>query len=76
MHLRKFTQRQFRRYEEIISHLEKVANENKDLVSLTYPGLSHEGRYLPLLQIGANCKGERTRAVWIDAGIHARYIIH
>ena len=56
------------RYDAIISYVENLAKDYPEIVQLSYIGDSVEGRKIPLLKIGNTPFGEKTRAVWFDAG--------
>jgi len=62
----------YQRYETIIPWMEKLAADNPSFVSLTDMGRSHEDRKILMLKVGNSPRGDETRAVWVDGGIHAR----
>lgn len=59
-------------YDEITDYMKRIAKNHPDFVILTEEGETYEGRKLYLLKIGQSLVGDRTKAVYIDAGIHAR----
>ncbi len=49
---RSLSYREYPRYDQIIQHLKSLEERNPNLVKLTFPGSSVEGRKIPLLHIG------------------------
>merc|ERR1712223_937033 len=62
----------FPRYVEIESYLKTIQEENPDFIKLTSLTTTYEGRNVYLLEICPPTASDNTRAVFIDAGIHAR----
>jgi len=62
----------FPRYVEIESYLKTIQEENPDFIKLTSLTTTYEGRNVYLLEIYPPTASDNTRAVFIDAGIHAR----
>ncbi len=52
--------------------MDQLARENPNLVSVADVGKTHEDRRIVLMKVGTSPEKDRTKAVWIDAGIHAR----
>ena len=52
--------------------MELLAEDNPSFVTLTNLGSSHQGRKILMLKVGTSPRGDQTRAVWVDGGIHAR----
>lgn len=60
-------------FAETEAHLKALVEKHSKIASLASLGKSHEKRDILLLKVGNSPLGEnRTRAVWVDAGIHAR----
>ena len=55
-----------------MAYLEQAAADYPSFVSLSQRGKTHEGRKIMMIKIGNDPEAKETRAVWIDAGIHAR----
>ncbi|TRY63124.1 hypothetical protein TCAL_04005 [Tigriopus californicus] len=68
----KFNYNKYPRFQEIVNHLNTIEKENPGVVRNERVGATHENRSLILTTIGNSPMGQDTRAVWIDAGIHAR----
>jgi len=62
----------YQRYDTIVAWLDQLAADNPSVITLTELGRSHENRRIIMAKIGRSPRGEDTRAVWIDGGIHAR----
>merc|ERR1719392_500327 len=62
----------YQRYDTIIAWLDQLAADNPSVIKLTELGVSHENRKILMMKIGRSPRGDETRAVWIDGGIHAR----
>ena len=62
------------RYETIVSWMEQLAADNPSFVSLENLGNSHQDRKILMLKVGTSPRGDQTRAVWVDGGIHAREV--
>lgn len=62
----------FQRYAAIVAWMEELATANPGFVQLIDMGRSVEGRKILALKIGLSPLGAKTRAIWIDGGIHAR----
>jgi len=66
----------YQRYDTIIAWIDQLAADNPSVVTLTELGKSHENRRIVMAKIGRSPRGDETRAVWIDGGIHARQVVH
>lgn len=62
----------YQRYDTIISWMQATAAANPSFTSLINMGSSVEKRSLLVMKIGLSPLGTKTRAIWIDGGIHAR----
>jgi len=63
---------EFQRYETIIAWMKKLVDENPSFMSLINMGSSVEGREILAVKIGKSPLGDKTRAVWLEGGLHAR----
>jgi len=63
---------EFQRYDTIIKWMEDLAAANPDFTELVDMGRSVEGRKMYMMKVGRSPLGDKTRAVWVDGGIHAR----
>eukprot|EP00095_Tigriopus_kingsejongensis_P000349 maker-scaffold1125_size61249-snap-gene-0.11 protein:Tk00349 transcript:maker-scaffold1125_size61249-snap-gene-0.11-mRNA-1 annotation:"carboxypeptidase b" len=63
---------QYPSFQEILQHLSALENANPGVVRNQQIGVTHEKRPLILTTVGRSPQGNETRAIWIDAGIHAR----
>jgi len=62
----------YQRYDTIINWMEQLAADNPSFITLTNMGMSHENRKILMMKIGTSSRGDQTRAIWVDGGIHAR----
>jgi len=60
------------RYHEIKEYVQKIADEYPDFVDMSVKGKTKEDRDIIVLKLGNSSDGNDTRAIWFDAGIHAR----
>ena len=56
------------RYEEIEFYLQNLARDYPDFVKRSVKGQTVEGRNITVMKIGTSPSGDKTRAVWFDAG--------
>lgn len=59
----------FARYSAVLSFLDDIVDANPDIASTYNAGFTIDGRQLKVLKLKTPTAG---RAIWIDAGIHAR----
>jgi murein tripeptide amidase MpaA len=56
------------------TYIKDVAKDNDGLIKLSIEGHTEEGRPIYMLEIGTSPMGAKTRAVFIDAGFHAKLV--
>lgn len=56
-------------YKELITYLDKLVNENPNILSLTYIGESQKNRKIPLVKLMVPSSDEKIK-VWLQGGLH------